>query len=41
MRTLLICLLAPAAVAIAQENPLSAFNKSIYGPVKPALRRNP
>ena len=31
---LLICLLTPAAVAIAQENPLSANNKFIYGAVR-------
>lgn len=34
MRTLLICLLATAAVAFAQDNPLSAFNKRAYGQVK-------
>jgi uncharacterized damage-inducible protein DinB len=36
MKTLLLCLLATAAVAIAQENPnpLSAFNKRAYGQVK-------
>ena len=34
MRTLLICLLATAAVAVAQDNPLSAFNKRAYGQVK-------
>ena len=49
LRTLLICLLAPAAVALAQEppkaavapqdNPLSANNKLIYGYVKMILLR--
>jgi uncharacterized damage-inducible protein DinB len=34
MRTLLICLLVPAAVAMAQENPFSAFNKRAYGQMK-------
>ncbi len=34
MRTLLICLLAPAAIALAQDNPLSAFNKRGYGQLK-------
>ena len=34
MRTLLLCLLATAAVAVAQDNPLSAFNKRTYGQVK-------
>ena len=34
MRTLLICLLATTAVAVAQDNPLSAFNKRSYGQVK-------
>jgi uncharacterized damage-inducible protein DinB len=34
MRTLLICLLATAAVAVAQDNPLSAFNKRAYGQLK-------
>src|SRR5438128_3251863 len=37
---LLICLLTPAAVAIAQENPLSANNKFIYGAVKQILLRS-
>ncbi|MFY9582950.1 MAG: DinB family protein [Candidatus Acidiferrales bacterium] len=39
-RTLLICLLAPAAVAWSQDNPLSAFNKGVYGPVKNILLRS-
>src|SRR5882724_12781099 len=34
MRTLLICLLATTAIAVAQDNPLSAFNKRSYGQVK-------
>jgi uncharacterized damage-inducible protein DinB len=40
MRTLLICLLATAAVALAQDNPLSAFNKEAYGHVKKILLRS-
>lgn len=32
---LLVCLLAPAAVAVAQENPLSAYNKRVYSGLKP------
>ena len=48
--TLLICLLAPAAVALAQDkpaavapaqnNPLSAWNKNAYGTVKNILLRS-
>ena len=48
--TLLICLLAPAAVAIAQDkpavvapaqnNPFSAFNKEAYGYLKDVLLRS-
>jgi uncharacterized damage-inducible protein DinB len=34
MRTLLICLLAPAVAAMAQDNPLSGFNKRTYGQMK-------
>lgn len=34
MRTLLICLLLPAAVAVAQDSPFSAFNKHAYGQMK-------
>ena len=34
MRTLLICLLASAPIALAQDNPLSAFNKRAYGQIK-------
>jgi uncharacterized damage-inducible protein DinB len=40
MRTLLICLLAPAAVALAQDNPLSGFNKRAYGQLKILLVRS-
>ena len=50
LRTLLICLLAPAAVAVAQDkpaamapsqdNPLSTFNKFAYGHVKDVLLRS-
>jgi uncharacterized damage-inducible protein DinB len=34
MRTLLICFLVTAAVAVAQDNPFSAFNKRAYGQMK-------
>ncbi len=51
LRTLLICLLAPAAVALAQDktptaavaspaNPLSAHTKAMYGGVKKILLRS-
>ena len=52
LRTLLICLIAPAAVAFAQEsapraafavpkdNPLSAWNKYMYGHLKMILLRS-
>ncbi len=40
LRTLLICLIAPAAVALAQDNPLSAYNKGTYGGVKSILLRS-
>ena len=40
LRTLLIFLLAPAAVALAQDNPLSAHNKFVYGGVKNILLRS-
>lgn len=40
MRTLLICLLATAAVALAEDNPLSTYNKGIYGGVKNVLIRS-
>lgn len=39
LRVLLICLLAPAAT-LAQDNPLSAFNKTIYDGVKGILLRS-
>jgi uncharacterized damage-inducible protein DinB len=34
MRTLVLCLLATAAVSPAQDNPLSAFNRRGYGQIK-------
>lgn len=37
LRTLLFCLLAPAAVAVAQDNPLSAHNRFVYGGIKAML----
>lgn len=37
---LLVCLLAPAAVALAQENPLSTFNRGVYEGVKGILLRS-
>ena len=40
LATLLICLLAPAAIAAAQDNPLSAWNKMAYGFVKTILIRS-
>ena len=49
LRTLLFCLLVPSAVAlaqdkpaaaVAQENPLSAFNKRAYGQMKDWLIRS-
>jgi uncharacterized damage-inducible protein DinB len=40
LRALLICLLAPAAVSSAQENPLSAWNKHVYGGLKNVLLRS-
>jgi uncharacterized damage-inducible protein DinB len=40
MRTLPICLLATAAVALAQDNPLSTFNKHVYGRVESVLLRS-
>src|SRR5947209_14237119 len=33
MRTFLLWLVVPAAVACAQDNPLSAFNKRAYGQI--------
>ena len=38
--TLLLCLLAPAMIAQAQDNPLSAFNKRGYGRTKSILLRS-
>ncbi|MFY9551802.1 MAG: DinB family protein [Thermoanaerobaculia bacterium] len=44
LRALTICLLAPAAVAIAQDkapdNPLSTYNKTVYSGVKSMLLRS-
>src|SRR5438034_4903480 len=40
MRTLLICLLAPAAVALADDKPLNAFNVKAYGYLKDVLLRS-
>jgi uncharacterized damage-inducible protein DinB len=40
MKTLLISLLATAALATAQDNPLSTFNKMAYGRVKDNLLRS-
>lgn len=40
MRTLMLCVLATAPVAFAQENPLSAFEKRAYGQVKTWLLRS-
>src|SRR5712692_802344 len=40
MRTLLICLLAPAAVAVAEDRPLNAFNVRAYGYLKDILLRS-
>ena len=34
MRTLALCLLVPAALAVAQDNPFSAFNKAAFGQMK-------
>ncbi len=44
LRTLLVSLLAPAAIAAAQEkpqgNPLSAYNKTVFGGLKAILLRS-
>jgi len=40
LSSILICVLAPAAVAIAQENPLSAHTKFMYAGVKRILLRS-
>jgi uncharacterized damage-inducible protein DinB len=34
MRTVLLCVLVPAAVALAQDSPISAFNRRAYGQMK-------
>jgi len=34
MRTLIVCILATAGLAAAQDNPLTAFNKRSYGQLK-------
>jgi uncharacterized damage-inducible protein DinB len=39
LRVLLICLLAPAAVAMADGNPISAHTKGVYGGLKKILLR--
>lgn len=40
LQTLLICLLAPAAVALAEDNPLTTQNKFMYGALKKILLRS-
>jgi uncharacterized damage-inducible protein DinB len=40
LRILLICLLAPTALAWSQDNPLSAFNKKVYEREKTTLLRS-
>src|SRR5712672_2507958 len=40
MRTLMICLLGTACVALAQENPFSTFSKTAYGQVSNNLQRS-
>jgi|SRR5271165_1718904 len=40
LRVLLICLLSPAAVVLAQDNPLSTLNRTAYGAVKNILLRS-
>jgi len=40
LRTLLFCLLAPAAVSLAQENPLSTNNRFVYGVTQKVLLRS-
>jgi uncharacterized damage-inducible protein DinB len=40
LRTLVICMLAPTAVASAQDNPLSAHNRFMYGVLKTILLRS-
>jgi len=40
LQALLICLLAPAAVALAEDRPLNAFNVKAYGYLKDVLLRS-
>ena len=40
LRTLLICVLAPAAVALAEDRPRNAFNKRAYTYMKDVLVRS-
>jgi len=40
LRALLICLLAPAGVTLAQVNPISTFNRTAYGYIKIILLRS-
>ena len=40
MRIVLISLVAPAAVALADDNPLSTYNRSMYGGIKKILLRS-
>ena len=40
MRTLFICLLVPATVALAEEKPLNAFNVRAYGHLKDLMLRS-
>jgi len=40
LRTLLVCLLVPASVAMAQDNPFSTFNKVAYARVTGMLLRS-
>ena len=40
LRAVLIVVLAPAATAMAEDNPLSAYNKSMYGGIQRILLRS-
>ncbi len=40
LRALLICILVPACATLAQENPLSTYNKTVYAGVKSVLLRS-
>jgi uncharacterized damage-inducible protein DinB len=40
MRTLFVCLLATASLGLAQDNPLSTFNKRAYGQVRTWVLRS-